>query len=47
MVKQWNRLLTEVVDTLSLDVLKDRLDGTPRNLKVSLSTAERLEPGDL
>ena len=31
-VRQWNRLLSEVVDALSLETLKARLDGALSNL---------------
>ena len=32
MVRHWNRLPREVVDTLSLEALRARLDGAVRNL---------------
>lgn len=45
-VRHWNRFPREAVDASSLEVLKDRLDGTLSNLikwKISLSTAGRLD----
>jgi len=49
-VKHWNRLLREAVNSLSLAVSKARLDGALSNLvwwKMSLLMAGGLEPDDL
>ena len=49
-VRHWNKLLREVVDAPSLEVLKARLDGALSNLvwwKVSLPMAGGLELDDL
>ena len=49
-VRHWNRLPREVVDALSLEVFKARLDGALSNLvkwKVSLPMAGGLELDDL
>jgi len=49
-VKHWNRLPREAVDTPSPAVFKARLDGALRNLvwwKMSLPMAGGLETGDL